>query len=253
MTRIAIIEDELLAQQELKQMLTQLDKATEVVVSLRSISQSTNWLRKHASNIDLIFADIELLDGQCFRIFEQVKVDIPVIFLTAYDAYAIQAFKLNSIDYLLKPIEFKDLSSAFEKYHRIEQKRSNISMKEIQQLIQLEPTSFKSRVSVKIGDTYKHLNIMDIAYFQAEEKVVYAIGNQGSKHIVDLTLNELESRLDPKFFFRASRKFLVHIQSVEKAIKYFNSRLKLILKPESDEDVLVSRVTVPEFLKWMNE
>ncbi|MEL6562760.1 MAG: LytTR family DNA-binding domain-containing protein [Bacteroidota bacterium] len=252
MTTIAIIEDEFLAQEELKQMLEQLQVNVEVAACLRSVSQSVSWLKENAHSIDLIFADIELLDGQCFKIFEEVEVDIPVIFLTAYDAFALKAFKLNSIDYLLKPIESDALRSAFEKYQRIEHRRSNISIKDIQQLLQRESTVFKDRFSIKVGDTYKHLPVADVAYFQSEEKMVYAVSKAGQKYIVDLTLNDLEQKLDPKLFFRASRKYLVQIHAVEKAVKYFNSRLKLILIPKPEEDVLISRVRVPDFLKWLN-
>ncbi|MEO1052273.1 MAG: LytTR family DNA-binding domain-containing protein [Bacteroidota bacterium] len=252
MTKIAIIEDEVLAQQELKQMLDQINLGYEVVVSLRSIAQSVSWLKKNANGIDLIFADIELLDGKCFQVFEQVDINVPIIFLTAYDEYAVQAFKVNSIDYLLKPLEFDSLEKALDKYQRRTTDQRNVSLDEIRMLMRPEPDVYKDRIAIKAGDTYKHLPVSEVAYFQAEDKAVNLFTIRNEKYVIYQTLKELEDRLNPRHFFRVSRTHLVHINSVQRASKYFNSRLKLTLDPEPSESILISRVKVPEFLRWMD-
>ncbi len=251
MIKIVIIEDEILAQQELGHMLEKTGFNYEVVATLRSVSQGIHWLTQHKDSVDLIFADIELLDGQCFKIFEAVPLDVPVIFLTAYNVYALEAFKVNSIDYLLKPLELDALHTALEKYQRL-QRKSNVSLAQIQQLMQAGYQTYKSRITIKTGDTYRHIDTADAAYFLADSKMVYLVTREGNKYIVDHSLSELEAKLDPRQFFRATRKYLIHVNAVKKATKYFHSRLKLTLDPPPVESVLISRIRVSDFLQWMD-
>ena len=251
--RIVIIEDEVLAQKELIKLLEEVDAGVEVVSCLRSVAQGIKWLASNNGRYDLLFADIELLDGQSFEIFQQLSIDTPVIFLTAYDEYAIQSFKVNSIDYLLKPVEPRGLKNALDKFSRLNERRLNISLDDLQALIHSKNKPYKERFNVKIGDIYRYIATKDIAYFYSDDKATYLVTHEKDHLIIGQSLNDLEVKLDPSLFFRVSRKYLVHIHAVEKASKYFNSRLKLKLIPVSEEEVLVSRVKVPGFLEWMGQ
>lgn len=249
--RALIIEDEKLAQQELTEMLLQIDESISIVACLRSIKESINWLKTNDGNYDLIFMDIELSDGQSFEIFESIKIEKPVIFLTAYDEFALKAFKVNSIDYLLKPVNPEELVFAIEKFKK-SQVQNNFSIHDIQQMLQPIQKSYKQRFTIRIGDSFRYVNVNDIAYFFAKDKSNYIITKNQKRFLLDQSLNEIEPLLDPTLFFRATRKFIISISSVTKASKYFNSRLKLELTPPSSEELLISRVKVPMFLEWMD-
>ncbi len=248
---ILIIEDEVLAQRELMKMLHQADEKIKILKCLKSISESIEWFTTNEKECDLIFMDIELSDGQCFEIFSKITPRVPIIFLTAYHEYAIQAFKLNSIDYLLKPIDQKSLRQALKKYDMLSQKKLAISMLELQTLLKSTQKQYKERFTIKIGDVFRYIHTNEIAYFFSDSKYSYLVTYKKDKFLLDPSLNEIESKLDPKMFFRASRKYIININAVEKASKFFNSRLKLKLKLPVDEDILISRVKVIQFLDWM--
>ena len=251
--KVLIIEDEVLAQQELEAMLLSVAPHVEILSRIRSVGEAVAWLTAYKQAAQLIFMDIELLDGQSFEIFKQVAVEVPVIFLTAYDEFAIQAFKVNSIDYLLKPLDIASLEFALNKYKQVTQYNQHTPNEALTGLLHTLTTSYKARFTVKIGDTYRYVLAKDVAYFYADDKAAYLVTTQNRTMIVNQPLSELEPLLDPNVFFRVSRKYLVHIQSVLQASKYFNSRLKLKLSPPCSDEVLVSRVKVPAFLQWMGQ
>ena len=250
--KVVIIEDEPFARLELKRILKNINTNITVVKEIDSVQDAVEWLSDN-QNFDLIFLDIQLADGLSFEIFDHVKITIPVIFTTAYDEYAIKAFQLNSIDYLLKPIEEKALINAFSKLENLKNVLTNqaIDTHKLKELFQPNKT-YKTRFLTKIGDQYKFIPVADVAYFYADRNTIYLVNHQNQKSIVDFRLDELESQLDPKNFFRATRSHIISIQSIKKVHKHFNSRLLVELNPKTEEEVLVSRVKVDEFLSWID-
>lgn len=241
---VLIIEDELLAQEELVRLINKNFPDMVIAARLCSVKESIEWLRENRA--DLIFMDIELSDGISFDIFDYVEVRTPIIFTTAYDQYAVQAFKVNGIGYLLKPIIENDLVGAVEKMDYQPDK-----LKELLNL--LKPSKeYKSRIAIKSGDKFSFIDISDVAYFYAEERLTFVMPKEGRAKIVDYTLETLEPLLDPKRFFRLTRGCIASIDSIVGVSKYFNSRLKITLKPHYEGELLVSRVRVAEFVKWLD-
>lgn len=211
---------------------------------LSSVEESISWFRENST--DLIFMDIQLSDGISFDIFDHVEIRTPIIFTTAYDQYAIQAFKVNGIGYLLKPIVENELAGAVEKLNYQPDR-----LKELLNMI-TPPKSYKSRIAIKTGDQFSFLDIDDVAYFYAEERVTFVVPKQGRAKIIDYTIDSLLPLLDPKRFFKLTRGCIASIDAIAGISKYFNSRLKIKLNPEYDGELLVSRVRVGEFLKWLD-
>ena len=256
--KILIIEDEPFAQKELQRLLKIAEGQFEILAMIDTVEDSVAWLSENEPP-DLIFLDIQLADGISFDIFRRVEVKAPVIFTTAYDQYAVRAFQLNSIDYLLKPIKIDELTRAINKYESIrkqfgkaDSESVNISKNQLEGLLNLGKTEYKSRFVARVGDQIKYVPIEDLAYFYAEDNVVFLINNAGQRYIIDYSIEELDSLLDPKYFFRLNRSVLAHISAINKVYKYLNSRLKLELKPELDKEVLISRAKVAEFMQWMD-
>ena len=254
---IAIIEDEPLARKELKRTLLELEPSASFVAEWATISESILGLKSDLG-IDLIFCDIQLADGLSFEIFRQVQTDIPLIFVTAFDEYAIDAFHMNSIDYLLKPYDENALLKALSKYKRLQknfQVSSSIDIDAIQGLLEKQgnPKSYKKRFIVKVGDQYKQIDTLDIAYFVADGNSLSLVNKANRYFIIDLTLEEVVKKIDPSQFFRVNRSYLVNNTSISKIHKYFNHRLKLELAPVPSEDVLVSRARVNDFLEWLDQ
>lgn len=257
--KILIIEDEELAIEKLSNTLRAVEKNAEVVGVTTSIQTSVNWLRQHPAP-DVILMDIELSDGQSFEIFNQVEVKCPVIFTTSYDEYAIKAFKVNSIDYLLKPVETEDLSAALEKYYWLEanpiNKTASVNINNLVKELrnQLRTPGYRNRFLVRQGQQLKSIEVNDIAYFFAEGRLCYFLTWDKHKYVLDYTLEELEEIVDPTEYFRVSRGYLVHIKSIQQIHNYFNGKLKLHLKPASEkDDVIVSRERASEFKVWMGK
>ena len=248
--RVLIVEDEKLLQQELVRQLEAFE-GIEVVKCIQTVSEGISWLAEYASGIDLIFMDIELADGVCFEIFEAIDLATPIIFLTAYSEYAIQAFKVNSIDYLLKPINSKDLEYAIAQFNKGVQEGKYVDLSVLKSFYLPQEQRQKQRFLVQSGDTYKHLPLDEIAYFLSEDKYSAIVTFNNQRHILDESLNQLEAMLPPMRFYRPARNIIVNINAVVKASKYFNSRLKLQLSPAPDFDVVISRVKVKDFLSWM--
>ncbi len=249
--RIVIFEDEKLASERLIQLLKSIKPEATVLTSMKSVEAAVLWLQNN-EHPDLIISDIQLLDGVSFEIFDQVEINCPVIFTTAYDEYAIKAFEVNSIDYLLKPIQKEKLASAIEKYEAQNQPSAGIDLSKIQELIQGEP-EYKSRFLVKFGQRIKAIPVEKIAYFYSRDKLSYLVTFEGQKLPVDQTLEELDGLLNPKNYFRVNRKFIVHFDSVADIHPYFKGRVKLDLEPGIDEEIVVSSEKTPVFKKWLDQ
>ncbi|RYF66074.1 MAG: response regulator transcription factor [Cytophagaceae bacterium] len=261
---VFIIEDEELAVRKLTKLLQDVDPALQIVGTAASIRASVSWLEANAPGQptapDLILMDIELADGQSFEIFEQTTVTAPVIFTTSYDEYALRAFKVNSIDYLLKPIKRHELEASLQKYQRMSaaaspELGSRVSIDALVQQLrqQVAPADHRRRFLVRHLSQWVPVDVNDIAYFYSEDGVSLFRTHSNQKYPVDYTLDELESMLDPAHFFRANRQFIVDINSVQQIHPYFNNKLKLTLKPAPDDGVLVSRERATEFKKWMGK
>lgn len=250
-----IIEDEAFAAEALEKIVHQLRPDTEILDKLESIEESVEWLETNRPP-DLIFCDIHLSDGSSFEIFKQVDLKCPVIFTTAYNEYAIEAFKVNSIDYLLKPLKKEEVLKAIKKYEDL---RQNDFSKEIENLHNLlknsetgRTTPNKSRFMVKSGQTIKTIFSKEIAYFLAEEGVVLLVTFQGKRFVVNYTLDQLEEELEPKDFFRANRQIIVNINSVQTVNPYFKGRLHLELDPKTEDDQIVSSSKASAFKEWLD-
>ena len=248
---VIIIEDEKPSARRLQRMLSHL--GIEANTMLHSVEESIAWFLENA-HPDLIFLDIQLSDGLSFEIFEALEINSAVIFTTAYDEYALQAFKLNSIDYLLKPIDEADLANAVAKYKsRIPtQKPVLIDFDQIRSLL-VNPLdrNYKKRFSVKVGQHLKLIPTEDIECFYSENKGTYVYTSEGRSYLLDVSLEQLETDLEPSTFFRISRKFYVNIDAIKDMISYTNSRLQIKLKTYKEQEVIVARERVKEFKDWL--
>lgn len=251
MIRVFIIEDEGIAANRLMALLEELDGSFEIVGLADSIKSAIRWFQENEAP-DLAFFDIQLADGKSFEIFDQADVTCPIVFTTAYDQYAIQAFKVNSIDYLLKPISKADLKGAIEKFKSTTTKTVNYDATELLQLLSIDNKKYKERFVVKVGEHLKSVVVSEIGVFLSEERTTFAVTMTDQKYILDYTLDRLEPLLDPKRFFRVSRKYIVSIESIKDILTYSSSRLKLTLKNSADQGVIVSRERVNEFKNWLD-
>ena len=251
--RVIILEDETPAAKRLASLLTNTGDEMEVVKKLDSVSAAVKFLRTGAA-IDLIFMDIHLADGLSFDIFHQVEVKVPVIFTTAFDHYALKAFKVNSIDYLLKPIDENELRQAVDKFRQLHPKREASLAQNIQAFLQeIQAAPYKERLLIKRGQQLSFLKTASIAYCYADGKLCYAMDFNGGKFLVENNLSQLEEQLPPHQFCRINRHLLVNIESVGKVHSWFGGRLKLELLPPTGLDTLVSRERVQGFRKWLGE
>jgi DNA-binding LytR/AlgR family response regulator len=252
--KILIVEDELHNYRLLEGMIAEMRPDWEVVKHCESVQCSVSFLSE-APQPDLILMDIQLNDGICFSIFDQVKVESKVIFTTAYDNFAIQAFKVNSVDYLLKPIKESDLEKAIEKFEEshLPQKNNQIDYNQLLQAISQGQKSYRQRFLISGARNYYKLLVKDVAYFYSENRVTFAVDRDGKEHIVDFTLDKLDDELDPKVFFRANRATTIHIDSVESFEDYFGSKLSVKLTPEFKERITISRLKATAFKQWVGE
>lgn len=254
--KILIIEDEDLAVKKLQKTLSEVDGSIRVIGTSDSIRASVEWLQNNTPP-DLILMDIELADGQSFEIFNRVEVKCPVIFTTSYDEYALKAFKVNSIDYLLKPIQKEDLELALDKFKKIQSANAgnaiNIEglLKDFHQ--QLQKKEFRKRFLVKHANKMISIETKDIAYFYSDGGLNFFISRDNVRYNVDYLLDEIEDLLNPEDYFRINRSMVISINCIEKMEDYFGSRLILKVKPAMDKEVLVSREKVGEFKKWMGK
>lgn len=253
--KVLIVEDEAPAAEKLTRYLHKYDKNIEVINRLDTVKDTSTWLKEHQQELDLIFMDIQLIDGKSFEIFDQVDINKPIIFTTAFDEYALDAFKVNSIDYLLKPITFDDLSDAIEKLGRMkdslaEEKEASLDINKV--LHQLQKKTYKNRFMVKLGDHIKSITSDGIALFYAEGRSVYLYTKENRKFIIDFKLEELEDMLDPVNFIRLNRSFIVNISGIDDVVVYSNSRLKITPTIDFDKEIIVSREKVSVFKEWFS-
>ncbi|KAB2808055.1 LytR/AlgR family response regulator transcription factor [Phaeocystidibacter luteus] len=252
MIRALIIEDEPHAQRELKRLLDDLHVDVKVDGYADSVDEAIELIDNH--RVDLIFMDIQLSDGLSFDIFQEIEVDTPVIFTTAFDEYAIRAFKVNSVDYLLKPVEPEALEAALKKFEK--NQVPSLQMEALMKAFQPPPAAekkFKSRWAVKVGDKIKTFTSEDIAYFYADDDSLYLVPKNGSAVIIDGSLSQLVEETNPNDFFQISRKLVVSYPSIQKVERYGTSQYALELLPSFTERVLVSRARTKAFMKWLNQ
>ncbi len=248
---VIIIEDEKPSARRLQRMLNSIGINAETM--LHSVEEAIEWFETH-THPDLIFLDIQLSDGLSFEIFETIEIKSAVIFTTAYDEYALQAFKLNSIDYLLKPIDDDDLKVAVEKFQNRTSRKQAVTLdfNDIKNLL-VNPIEreYKKRFSVKVGQHLKLINIEDIECIYSENKGTYAYTKEGRNYLLDVTLDQLENELEPHVFFRISRKFYVNINAIRDMVSYTNSRLQIKLNTFKEQDIIVARERVKDFKNWL--
>ena len=249
--RILIIEDEAPAARRLVSLIKELSSENEILEVIDSIEQSITWFEKNPSHY-FLFLDIHLAYGNSFVLFEKCKIKCPVIFSTAYDHYALKAFEVFSIDYLLKPVDKFSLNKAIEKLKSIQLSTRADDIKLLINSLKQSPKEFKQRFLIKVADQLIPIHIEEVKYFWTSEKMVY-INCSNNNYLIDYSLDDLEEMLDPKTFFRINRKAIIHIKSIKKISQHFNGRLKLILEPAFKEEVYVSRERVPEFKQWLEK
>lgn len=253
--KVFIIEDEQLGVDRLQKLLLEINPGIQVLGSSESIKSAVTWLKTH-EHPDLLFMDIELADGQSFEIFKKVAITCPVIFTTSFDEYALQAFKVNSIDYLLKPVKKQELRESLEKYKEVKQlytKDQSININTLIKELKNQSQAFRSRFLVKQGQRLISVDISDIAYFYVNGRLSFLKTWTNGKFIVEYSLDDLETMVDPLNFMRINRSFIVHIKAVDKVHTYFTGKLKLELKPPVDEEVTVSRENASAFKAFMGK
>ncbi|MEL6661154.1 MAG: LytTR family DNA-binding domain-containing protein [Bacteroidota bacterium] len=251
--KVVIIEDENPAAQKLIRYVKKYDATIEVLTCLNTVETAVSWLRQNLEHVDLLFVDVQLHDSLSFSIFQQVQIDKPVIFTTAYDEYAIDAFKVNSVDYLLKPITFTHLSQALDKYQRLHQAgQMKLSAPlEIDQLTK-NTEAYKERFLVRRGNKIQSVRITDVSYFSADGRLVSLHQLDGRKFALDFTLTELQGLLNPSQFFRANRSHILQINAIKDVVVYSSSRLKVTLQGQAaDTEIVVSRDKVSNFKVWL--
>lgn len=246
--RIAIFEDEIHNCERLIRLLKQCDMAIEVTAVISSVADGIKWLKEQHA-VDLILMDIQLSDGNCFELFDQAQIKTPVIFTTAYDNFALQAFKVNSIDYLLKPIELKELRRALNKYEQFRPMATpGVDITRIaDEFLRRNSTRFMG----KINNQLIYVKAQDIAYLQFEKGITYATTTRNQRIPLDYSLDQIERLLDKNVFFRINRQFIIHLDAIRKITTYYNSRLILQLQPNIDADVIISRERVGDFKSWL--
>lgn len=250
---ILIVEDEPHAAQRLQMLASELIPNANILARIDTVKKAVEWLKSNSPQ--LIFMDIQLADGLSFHIFEQVKVESPVIFTTAYDEYALRAFKVNSIDYILKPVDKEELHAALQKLKNLsgDTVRQEAILGNIAQALELLHKRYKTRFVVKVGEHLRTIDVDTILYFFSQDRTTFSVTDDNRNHVLDYTLEQLEDMLDPDAFFRINRKYLVRSSVIKDIISYTNSRLKLVLKGSTDKDIIVARERVQQFKEWLDK
>jgi len=251
--KVLVVEDEKSAAKRLITLLGEIDPSIKVLQVIDTVKNTVQWFKDNEPP-DLLFLDIQLADGLGFEIFEKTDVRCPVIFATAYDQYALKAFEVFSIDYLLKPIDSDKLNKALEKYERIVGATEQLMDKStlLNALAMMREKSYKERFIVKFGGHIKSIPAGEICCFFSEEKITFLTTNEGRKYVVDYTIEQIEGLVDPGRFFRINRKYIINLAAVEDVVVYSNSRLKLVVKHFQNLDVIVAREKVQDFKKWLD-
>ncbi|MEJ2901712.1 LytTR family DNA-binding domain-containing protein [Pedobacter panaciterrae] len=248
--RILIVEDEKLNADRLKRFLSELRPDYHVAAVLESVSDVVHWLTVNPQP-DLLLLDIRLSDGLSFEIFEHTDVSCPVIFTTAFDEYAVRAFKHNSVDYLLKPVDKDELENAVV---RLENFQSGMqpSVEKLLSFLKTNHVDYRTRFLLPFKDGYKTLLVADVEYFYLDQKIMYARLTSGGEQVLSQSMEELEQQLDPKLFFRANRQIIIHIDSVGQIVNSFNGKLRITLRRSKDVEIFISRDKAPQFKAWMD-
>lgn len=254
--KVLIIEDEKPAAEKLERHIKKYDPTIEVADKIPSVAKAVSWLGNTRNYVDLIFMDVQLTDGLSFEIFKKTLVQKPVIFTTAFNEYAIEAFKGNGIDYLLKPITYEALAGSLQKLDSLRRSLGGAApapLPNLEQALQwLQKKNFKTRFMVRTGEHIHSIPAADILLFYAEDRNVFLLAGNRKKYIIDYKMEELEDILDPAFFFRVNRTFIAGINSIRDVIVYSNSRLLVRLQADFDKEIVVSRERVQEFKDWFN-
>lgn len=256
MIKVLIVEDEIPAQLTLRRLIERCCPDSHIVEMLTSVKSTIKWLEENPEGADIIFMDVELSDGVCFDIFDKIDITANVIITTAYDNYAINAFKRDTRDYLLKPIDEKELSRAWERCRERIEAKSAPNIEVLLDMVRQKSASdksFKKRFIVKAGDKIVIIPVEEIAYCYSEDKSTYAVNRNGTHRLLDYSLDTVQEMLDPTLFFRISRSCIVSISAIDSISKHLGTRLKLQLNPRSEEDVIVSRSRTSEFLDWLDK
>lgn len=253
--KILIIEDEAPAFRRLQKVLEEINSKIEIIEVIDSVEESVKWFEENHDLPDLIFMDIQLSDGISFEIFDSIQVKVPVIFTTAFDEYMLRAFKVNSIDYLLKPIKKEDLSNSLDKYEQMKNvfahKHELPDLNSLIGQISLKEKNYKTRFLVKKGEQLISAETSSIAYFQTRNGVVHMITINNQNHIMDFNLDELTIQLDPEEFYRANRQFIIHFRAIDKVHKYHKGKLLVEMNQPTNEPICVSSEKATDFKDWL--
>lgn len=254
--RVVIIEDELFAAEKLRKMLLIYDSQIQVETIISSVEEAVDWLQTQPEP-ELLLVDIRIDDGLSFEIFQKVPVKCPVIFTTAYDQYAIQAFQVHSIDYLLKPVQQEKLTASLNKLKELksnyQQPPKQVNMQEFLSLIREEKETYKSRFLVRLSQKIMAVKTEEIAYIYTHHKLNQLVTHDGKKYPVDYSLDELSTMLDPELFFRANRQLIIHIDAAAEIHPLFKGRIRLELNPPLDEKMIISSKRAPAFKEWLDK
>lgn len=255
--KIVIIEDEAVTARNLVFMLQSIDAGISITAILESVQDAVAWLHEHPSGHDLIFSDIRLTDGLSFEIFKRTKVDTPVIFVTAYDDHAIEAFKNNGIDYILKPFDEQELRAALKKFTQLTAygkvaAGSAVDISSLFELVQRSAKTYRNSFLISYRDKLIPVGSQKMAWFYTANDLVYANTCDDRRYIIEETLERLEEQLDPALFFRANRQFIVNRKAICEVEHYFNGRLLVLMDPPAPEKVLISKARATQFKNWMN-
>lgn len=252
--KVLIIEDEDPAAKRLQKLLKEIEPGINVVGQIVSVSSAVKWFGEHEQP-DLLFSDIQLSDGLSFEIFKSVEVTCPVIFTTAYDQYAIDAFKVNSVDYLLKPIKREELEKAVAKFKKISAApvAPAIDLSKLLQTLNPVGTEYKKRFVVRYGEHIKTIDIEEVVYFYTEDKVTFLCTKDGRRYVIDYNLDTLDASLDPKSFFRINRQYIIGIHSIAEMFAYTKSRVLIKLNPPAKHETIVSTERSADFKHWLGD
>ncbi|NPD47959.1 LytTR family DNA-binding domain-containing protein [Lentimicrobium sp. S6] len=254
--KVLIIEDEIPAQRLLKETLQEINFETEVVACLNSIKSAVEWFQND-QHPEIVLLDIQLSDGLSFEIFKQVKIESMIIFTTAYDEYAMQAFKVNSLDYLLKPIEKDELQAAFEKYQQynkqfIQEKNASIDFSELATLIKNEKPEYRKRFLIQSNESFFHLPVEEIALLYSTQGITFAVTFKKREYPLNFSLENLKEQLNPDKFFKVNRQIIINIEAIKRVHSYFNGKLKLETQPSHSEDIVIGKDKAARFKRWLD-
>ncbi len=252
---VLIIEDEINAFEYLSGLLKKVEPKIEVLANIDNVHESLNWLEKYQNETDLIFMDIQLADGLSFEIFNHIEVNTPIIFTTAYDQYAMDAFKVYSVDYLLKPIHKDDLIAALDRFEKLYNKGPNDQSSMLKKMIQNISKPKKNRCLVKKGGHYEYVDVSDIVFVNSEDSITFLHSRDGKRHIYSKTVENLFEELDTTKFYQINRSQIVNIDAIHEVHPYLNQRLKVLMNPtlKSNSEFIVSRNRMSDFKNWMDQ